>query len=146
MDVAALGYLCGKNSNMNKFLVLLSLCIVAVSCQESLEDRAARELREYTRKNCPTPIVNDQQMDSAAFEGQTKTIRYYYKLYNKSDDKRLFVQNGKKIRAQILHELRNNTNTKSYKDAGFNYQYTYRSARSPQTILFDVKFTPKDYK
>lgn len=131
---------------MNKFLVITLLSLMAISCQESLEDRADRELREYTQKNCPTPVVNDQQMDSATFERQTKTIRYYYKLYNKSDDKKLFAEHGKEFRKQILKELRNNTDTKSYKDAGFNYQYTYRSASSPNTILFDVKFTSKDYK
>lgn len=131
---------------MNKFLVITLLSLMAISCQESLEDRADRELREYTQKNCPTPVVNDQQMDSATFERQTKTIRYYYKLYNKSDDKKLFAEHGKEFRKQILKELRNNTDTKSYKDAGFNYQYTYRSASSPSTILFDVKFTSKDYK
>lgn len=131
---------------MRKLFIFCLLGLLAVSCQESLEDRAARELKEYTQKNCPTPVVNDQQIDSATYEAQTRTIRYYYKLYNKIDDERIFAQHGKEIKAQILNELRNNTKAKLYKDAGFNYKYTYRSASDPKTILFDVKFTQKDYK
>lgn len=131
---------------MRKLFIFCLLGLLAVSCQESLEDRAARELKEYTQKNCPTPVVNDQQIDSATYEAQTRTIRYYYKLYNKIDDERIFAQHGKEIKAQILNELRNNTKAKLYKDAGFNYEYTYRSASDPKTILFDVKFTQKDYK
>lgn len=131
---------------MKKLLAYFLLGLMAVSCQESLEDRAARELKEYTEKNCPTPVVNDQQMDSASFERESRTLRFYYKLYDKSDSKVLFAQHGKDIRKQILNELKNSTSTKSYKDAGFNYRYTYRSASNPNTILLDVKFTPKDYK
>ncbi len=131
---------------MKKLLAYFLLGLMAVSCQESLEDRAARELKEYTEKNCPTPVVNDQQMDSASFERESRTLRFYYKLYDKSDSKALFAQHGKDIRNQILNELKNSTSTKSYKDAGFNYRYTYRSASNPNTILLDVKFTSKDYK
>ncbi len=131
---------------MKKLLAYFLLGLMAVSCQESLEDRAARELKEYTEKNCPTPVVNDQQMDSASFERESRTLRFYYKLYDKSDSKALFAQHGKDIRKQILNELKNSTSTKSYKDAGFNYRYTYRSASNPNTILLDVKFTSKDYK
>lgn len=131
---------------MRKLFIFCLLGLLIVSCQESLEDRAARELKEYTQKNCPTPVVNDQQIDSATYEAQTRTIRYYYKLYNKTDDERIFAQHGKEIKTQILNELRNNTKAKLYKDAGFNYKYTYRSASDPKTILFDVKFTQKDYK
>lgn len=131
---------------MKKLLAYFLLGLMAVSCQESLEDRAARELKEYTEKNCPTPVVNNQQMDSASFERESRTLRFYYKLYDKSDSKALFAQHGKDIRKQILNELKNSTSTKSYKDAGFNYRYTYRLASNPSTILLDVKFTPKDYK
>lgn len=131
---------------MKKLLAYFLLGLMAVSCQESLEDRAARELKEYTEKNCPTPVVNDQQMDSASFERESRTLRFYYKLYDKSDSKALFAQHGKDIRKQILNELKNSTSTKSYKDADFNYRYTYRSASNPNTILLDVKFTSKDYK
>lgn len=131
---------------MKKLLAYFLLGLMAVSCQESLEDRAARELKEYTEKNCPTPVVNNQQMDSASFERESRTLRFYYKLYDKSDSKALFAQHGKDIRKQILNELKNSTSTKSYKDAGFNYRYTYRSASNPNTILLDVKFTSKDYK
>ena len=34
-------------------------CFLLASCQESLEDKAAKECKEYTQKHCPTPVVSD---------------------------------------------------------------------------------------
>lgn len=56
------------------------------SCQQSLEDRAAKEMAEYTRKNCPTPVVNNENVDSATFEPSTRTVHYYYKLHGEIDN------------------------------------------------------------
>ena len=54
-------------------------------CQDSLEDKAAKECKEYTQKHCPTPMVNNTRMDSMAYEPQTRTIHYYYSIYNEGD-------------------------------------------------------------
>ena len=50
--------------------LLRILCIgifasLLVSCTESLEDKAAREAKEYTEKYCPTPYVNDARVQPA---------------------------------------------------------------------------------
>ena len=44
----------------------------------------------------------------------------------------------------LSNALRAETSMKAYKDAGFNFQYTYRSTANPQQILLDEKFTSKD--
>ena len=36
---------------MKKFWTLAAFCILLVGCRESLEDRCAREAKEYTEKN-----------------------------------------------------------------------------------------------
>ncbi len=59
---------------MKKKLIYIGIfASLLVSCTESLEDKAAREAKEYTEKYCPTPYVNDSRTDSAAFDKNTKT-------------------------------------------------------------------------
>ena len=43
---------------MKKKLIYIGIfASLLVSCTESLEDKAAREAKEYTEKYCPTPYV-----------------------------------------------------------------------------------------
>ena len=42
---------------MKKFWILAAICTLLAGCRESLEDRCAREAKEYTEKNCPTATV-----------------------------------------------------------------------------------------
>ena len=125
-------------------LVLVLFCFSA--CQESLEKRAARELKEYTLKKCPTPIINDVQTDSANYEPETKTIHYYQKLCNRADNAEAINQHKSEIVSSMKDNLKANTANKTYKDNGFNFRYTYRSQKEPNKIILDVTFTPKDYK
>ncbi len=60
-------------------LYRIFLASLVVSCTESLEDKAAREAKEYTEKYCPTPYVNDSRTDSAAFD---KTTKMYHLLHH----------------------------------------------------------------
>ena len=49
------------------------------------------------------------------------------------------------MRQSLLSELKNTTSMQAYKDAGFNFAYTYRSEKHPDVVLYDVVFTEKDY-
>ena len=53
---------------MKKIIVFATLALFMVSCQESLEDRCAREAKEYTDKNCPAKMDTNIIMDSLTFE------------------------------------------------------------------------------
>ena len=53
---------------MKKLIYTAVLVSLLASCTESLEDKAAREAKEYTEKYCPTPYVNDSRTDSATFD------------------------------------------------------------------------------
>ena len=65
---------------MKKLWVLSAIMMLLTACQESLEDRCAREAKEYTRKNCPAKMDNNSILDSLTFERETHTLHYYYRL------------------------------------------------------------------
>ena len=123
-----------------KKIILLAMSIILLSgCRESLEEQAARNCKEFTEKNCPTPVQLNIRMDSMVYENTTRTIRYYYTLSSPAHKMQ------KELRSLLLTAVKSDTGTKIYKDAGFNFRYTYRSEKSPATILFDTTFGAKDY-
>ena len=65
---------------MKKIIFPIMLITLLASCSESIEDRAAREAKEYTEKVCPTPFVNDGRTDSTVFDKNTRTYIYYMTL------------------------------------------------------------------
>ena len=65
---------------MKKTVVLFMSIMLFVACQESLEDRCAREAKEFTEKNCPRAVDKEIVLDSMAFEKATHTISYLYTL------------------------------------------------------------------
>lgn len=38
---------------------MMAAMLIAVSCQESLEDRCAREAKEYNDKKCPAKVLDE---------------------------------------------------------------------------------------
>ena len=128
---------------MKKYWIIPAITLLLASCQESLEDRCAREAQEYTRKNCPIPMDNNTTLDSLTFERDTHTLHYHYKLTGFADQDSIV----KKIDAVnvLKKELKNTTTLKLYKDNHYRFAYTFRSEKDPEKILIDVVFTDKDY-
>ena len=128
---------------MKKLWVLSAIMLLLTACQESLEDRCARETKEYTRKNCPAKMDNNIVLDSLTFERETHTLHYYYKLTGFADQDSV----AKNIDAVniLKNELRNTTTLKLYKDNHYRFAYTYRSEKNPEKVLLDVLLTDKDY-
>ena len=124
------------------YLILLFLLLCA--CQESLEERGAREAREHTRKNCPIRIDEGIRMDSMTFDISTHTFSYCYTLSGAIDDSATIWRNDPK--ALLLQQLRNTANLRLYKEAGYSFRYVYYSSRRPGHTLFDATFSSKDYK
>ena len=125
------------------FALVLALCS---SCHRSLEDRAAQECKEYTEKKCPTPVVDNVRLDSMVFESTTRTIHYYNTLAGTADNRLVIDKQQGKLRQALKEGLRSDAGTKAYKDAGFNFQYTYHSEKKPSEVLFDATYTTKDYQ
>lgn len=125
---------------------VLPLLLLLTACHESLEDRAAREAREYTQKNCPTPVVQDTRTDSLTVDKATRTIGYWYTLCGKADNPEGVKSQQQKLRGVLLSGLKASTQLKLYKDAGFNIRYVYHSEKNPKLVLLDFTFSQKDYQ
>lgn len=116
---------------------------ILAGCQETLEERAARESQEYTDKHCPAPVVYQVTMDSMTFDKASHTFGYHYSLSGSLDDSIYIRQNDP--RDMLLEQVRNSTNLKAYKEAGYGFRYVYYSTKNKAT-LFDVTFGEKDYR
>ena len=62
---------------MKRFFLFFALPLVLFSCQESLEQRAAREAREMTETKCPMPLGDNMFLDSVVFDIPTLTQSQY---------------------------------------------------------------------
>ena len=128
---------------MKKLFVLAVMALTLAACQESLEERAAREAQMYTKKNCPAKISETVIMDSMTFEAQTHTIHYYYTLTGIADNDSTL--NPDEARANLLAALKNTTALSVYKKEKYRFAYTYHSEKSPETVLYETTFVDGDY-
>ena len=133
---------------MKKYLLfaVASLALMCSCHHDTIEDRAEREAKEYTKKFCPTPYSNDVRTDSLSFDKSSKTFTYYCRLRGLIDNPNVIAENEAKLKNAIRENFSNDTGTKIYKDASFNFIYILRSDKDPNTILLKVKLTEKDYK
>ena len=125
---------------MKKLIYTAVLVSLLASCTESLEDKAAREAKEYTEKYCPTPYVDDSRTDSATFDKSTKTYVYYISLRNKADNKQVIEANKNKLHKIQKEALDNNPGLKKYKEEHFTFRFVYHSAKNPKEVLLDDLF------
>lgn len=111
-----------------------------VACTESLEDKAAREAKEYSEKVCPTPYINDGRTDSTIFDKTSRTYIYYMSLRGKADNAKIINANKKKLYQIQKQALDNNPGLKKYQEAHFTFRFIYRSAKNPKQVLLDDTF------
>ena len=121
-----------RKSNMKKLLILISV-LVLTSCQETMDERCAREAKEFTEKKCPAIITDGVTIDSLVFEAANRNLIYYFTVEGVIDD------------AEAL-KTHDNANMKDYKDAGYNFSYVYYSTKNKGTRLFEATFREKDYR
>ena len=130
---------------MKKTIILLAMAAVLLTaCQETLEERCAREAKEYTEKHCPVAVAKEIIMDSMTFDKATHTLSYIYTVKGALDDAAV-INNGQS-RELLLQQVRNATNLKLYKEAGYSFRYIYYSAQKKGTRLFDTTFHDTDYR
>ena len=130
---------------MKKTAYIILTILFFLSCHESIEERAAREAREYTEKFCPTPVVNYTRTDSVTFNKTTKTYNYYCSVTDMMDDQNIINKNHNNIKDGLLKGIMQNTEIRTYKKAGFTFAYTLYSSSRPGLILFKATYTPQDY-
>ena len=128
---------------MKKLIIFAALAaIVFTSCQESLEDKCAKEAMEFTQKKCPSKIDENTEIDSMTFDKSTHTLAYWYKLTGKADNPIIFERVN--LRKSLVEQIKNSTSMQAYKDAGYSFRYVYRSQKENK-IYFDATVTKKDY-
>lgn len=127
-----------------KLFFAFAAVLLLSACQESLEQRCAREAMEYSKKNCPAPIAKGVTIDSMSFDVATHTLIYSYTLEGVIDDTATIRKNNP--REQMLQQLKNATAMKPYRDAGYNFRYTYYSTKDKGQKLFEATFQEKDYR
>ena len=123
---------------------LLALPFLTTACQESLEEKCAKECRQYTEKNCPARLEANLIIDSLTFDAATHTLKYYYTLTGVADSVGLLSRD--EVRQALIKELRNTTMMRTYKNADYNFSYIYHSERRPELVLFQETLTARDYK
>lgn len=128
---------------MKKILLAAVAALSMTACQESLEDRAAREAWEYTRKNCPRKVSDMITNDSLTFDKSTRTLHYYMTVSGAADTTAI---RESQLRHDMIEGLKGTTSVRNYKDAGFNFMYTFYSTKHPGTKTYEINITPKDYK
>lgn len=129
---------------MKKIIYIVFGILAMVACQESLQDRAERETKEYSKKNCPRAINQMMVLDSMTFDKATSTFYHYYTISGASDDREHFEKNKEEMRKGLIKELHDNTSLRVYKDAGFCYRYVMY-AKSDGSVLFDTTLKKEDY-
>jgi len=127
---------------MKKYIFTALALLSLVACHESLEDKAAHEANEFTKKECPQSLGEGITIDSMRFERQNRTIHYFFTISGKADTTAIDKSSS---RQGLLKSIKGDMHTRKYKEEGFNFTYTYFSQKHKGKVLIDCKFTPKDY-
>lgn len=130
---------------MKKLALIIMSLFMLTACQKSIEERAEEEARAYTEKYCPTPVYNNTRTDSLIFTRADRTFIYYCSLTGALDSLEIINQFRSDLHDGLLKSIRESTQLKLYKDAGFNFRYIIRSEKSPETVLFESTFKPEEY-
>ena len=129
---------------MKKVILFVLTTLILGACQESLEDKCARECVEFTKRKCPSKVAPEMIVDSMVFDRTSHTILYYYKLTGASD--RADAYQKDQARELLKNELKNTTQVMTYKEAGYSFRYISYSEKNPQTVYLDILLTEKDYQ
>lgn len=129
---------------MKKTLLFIATAVTLISCQEALEDKAEREAREETEKNCPIVYDEMQVMDSMTFDRSTHTFGYHYRLIGKADT--ISSINPEAFRSALTDAIKNATSFRAYKDEGYNFRYVYRSDRQRGRVYWETTIKKEDYQ
>ena len=80
---------------MKKYLLIPFVAVFLASCHESLEERAEREAKEFTKKNCPMKVSEYVTNDSMTYEKTSRTIHMInYSIKGKADTTALEQEAG----------------------------------------------------
>lgn len=101
-----------------------------------MEEKAARQAKEYTERYCPTPVMNYSRTDSIVFDSDRKVYIYYLSFADVLDDPDVIEENRDKITDMLTQSVRESTGLKNFVEAGFKFEYVCHSTKDPKKVLF----------
>ena len=131
---------------MKRILFFILVAVMACACQESLEKRAERESKEYTKRNCPATLNQYTRLDSLSFDIPTKTFTQHLTLLIDSLTPDSVAKMKHQLQEVLVQAIRNDTSQKRFKDAGFSFRFIARSKEDKNVVLYDNTITKEDYK
>ena len=132
---------------MKKLFLMVTTIILLTACQESLEERAAREALEVTEAKCPMPIGNNMYMDSVVFNIPTLTQTQYFRFIGDTDnDSVVTTLENTNVKETLVQELKNTPNYKALMQRGVSFRYVYRSTKNPEKTYLDITIVKEDYQ
>ena len=131
---------------MRKYLMIAVALLLLSGCQESLEDRAAREVVEYTQKYCPQKLNDFTTLDSLTFDKATLTFTQYLTLSGNADNAERAREMNVQIKEEMVQAVITDTSQKRYKDEGYSFRFVARSQKDKNVILYQTTITKEDYQ
>ena len=133
---------------MKNILLFATALLLLSSCQESLEEKAAREAREVTESKCPMPIGDNMYLDSIVFDIPTLTQTQYFRFTGNSDNDSTVekIINNNDLKGTLVQELKNTPSYKALINKGITFRYIYGSTANPEKTYIDITVTKEDYQ
>lgn len=133
---------------MKKILLFTTVFLLLTACQESLEERAAREAREVTESKCPMPIGDNMYLDSIVFDIPTLTQTQYFRFTGNSDNDSTVenIVSNNDLKGTLVKELKNTPSYKALMNKGISFRYIYGSTAEPEKTYIDITVTKEDYQ
>lgn len=127
------------------FLILCSAIFLTTSCQESLQERAQREAREYTERNCPTPPVNNTITDSIVYNPKTNVYTTYLRMVGPFDNEEMLKQGYKDLYDGMKKSIMSDPGQQAYVKGGFDFAFVCVSDKSRKVIL-ELRYKNKELR
>ena len=133
---------------MKKYILFVFSVLMLVSCQESMEERAAREAREVTESKCPMPIGDNMYLDSIVFDIPTLTQTQYFRFTGNSDNDSTVenIVSNNDLKGTLVKELKNTPSYKALMNKGISFRYIYGSTAEPEKTYIDITVKKEDYQ
>jgi hypothetical protein len=129
---------------MKRIVFFVAALLLLAACQESIEERAAREAREMTEAKCPMPIGNNMMLDSIVFDIPSHTQSQYFRVLGEIDNESLLRSMDTK--SLLVSELKNNPSYLPLMERNVVFHYVYRSGSDTEKVLLDLTLTSDDYR
>ena len=133
---------------MKKILLFTTALLLLTACQESLEEKDAREAREVTESKCPMPIGDNMYLDSIVFDIPTLTQTQYFRFTGNSDNDSTVenIVSNNDLKGTLVKELKNTPSYKALMNKGISFRYIYGSTAEPEKTYIDITVTKEDYQ